>query len=202
VLGLPITYEWVVRSGNGYHVWVRCEEEVILGNTPRTRYVGYPKDPEKYPFKQVELRLFRSYTAVPPSDHPSGKSYEWKYKHALPTGEIAVVTAQQLAAAFFALATLQPERATTRTTTPVSYSIPSTLQAKPHTFTREEQVLAQVDTVSESFAARRAQGIDPTMDEFVRSNVVRQRDQVQALPKYAAKILQNELTRMRNDEWS
>jgi hypothetical protein len=126
--------------------------------------VGYPKDPEKCSFKQLELRLSGCYTALPPSVHPSGKSYEWKYQHALPKEDIAIVTPQQLAAAFFALATFQSERAATRIVTPVLRS--------------ELPVL-------------HTQSLQATTEKAGSQ-------QVQALPKYAAKILQNELARLRN----
>src|SRR5205807_2106096 len=101
-LGLPTGYQWVVRSGNGYHVWFRCEEEIVFNSTPKTRYVGYARNPSDAPFKQLELRLEDCYTLLPPSLHPEGKRYEWV--NGVPGWGVATVPVELVESAFFSIA--------------------------------------------------------------------------------------------------
>ncbi|MFL5667619.1 MAG: bifunctional DNA primase/polymerase, partial [Ktedonobacteraceae bacterium] len=116
-LGLPIDYPWVVRSGYGYHVWIRCIEELILDGVLKTRYVGSPRDPLvagyewqhhlDLPFKKLEIRWKDCITIFPPTPYPdSDKRYEWMHSHSFPDQALAVVTSAQIATAFYSIATL------------------------------------------------------------------------------------------------
>ncbi|MFL5629130.1 MAG: phage/plasmid primase, P4 family [Ktedonobacteraceae bacterium] len=116
-LGLPIDYPWVSRSGYGYHVWIKCVEELILDGVLKTRYVGSPRDPlaagyewqhhPDLPFKQLEIRRKDCFTILPPTPYPaSDKRYEWLHSHSFPDQELAIVTSAQIAAAFFSIAIL------------------------------------------------------------------------------------------------
>ncbi len=65
-LGLPDYYPWIVESGsgNGYHVWIRSEEDGAFDN----KEVWVPKREGK--FDHMEVRWAKHLTAVPPSVHP------------------------------------------------------------------------------------------------------------------------------------
>jgi hypothetical protein len=65
-LGLPDYYPWIVKSGsgNGYHVWIRSEEDEAFDN----KEVWVPKREGK--FDHMEIRWAKHLTAVPPSVHP------------------------------------------------------------------------------------------------------------------------------------
>ncbi|MFL5707322.1 MAG: bifunctional DNA primase/polymerase, partial [Ktedonobacteraceae bacterium] len=114
--GLTLDYPWISLSGHGYHVWLKCVEEVILGDVFKTRYIGSPRNPleagyawddPQSPFKQLELRGSYCFTIFPPTPYPdSHKFYEWLHRCLFPTQGLAVVTAAQIATAFFSIATL------------------------------------------------------------------------------------------------
>jgi len=69
-MDLPADYEWVVQSGNGFHIWFRSDEQ-----SDRTCEEFECAGPR---CKQIELRWSGCYTAVPPSIHPSGAKYGFK----------------------------------------------------------------------------------------------------------------------------
>jgi predicted P-loop ATPase len=81
-LGLnPSTYEWIVETGTGWHVWVRAEElpkEFFNSNNTVNKKEVYPSDNYKDKFKAIELRWKNHYTALPPSLHSTGKQYTFK----------------------------------------------------------------------------------------------------------------------------
>ncbi len=66
-LDLSPQYQWVVRSGGGFHIWFHGAEQSDL-----TVEKFNSTDPR---CKQIELRWAGSYTAIPPSMHPSGDHY-------------------------------------------------------------------------------------------------------------------------------
>jgi hypothetical protein len=67
VLGLPINYRWVVRSGsnNGFHIYIRCLQHEF--SAP----YGVPKAfqaKNQYSFKTIEL-IWQGHSVLPPSIH-------------------------------------------------------------------------------------------------------------------------------------
>lgn len=85
LLNLPLDYQWVVRSGNGYgfHIIFRCEnipstsELDSISFAPSDRY----SDPQL--FSRIELR-WCDHLVLPPSIHASGNQYYFRNKK-LPT---------------------------------------------------------------------------------------------------------------------
>ena len=77
-LGLPREYTWIIKTGNGFHIWFLCDEESFLFNT-----LGGEKSYYKFQLKEkdlcdhIELRWKNCQTVLPPSKHPSGKNYEF-----------------------------------------------------------------------------------------------------------------------------
>lgn len=71
-LGLPDYYPWTVKSGsgNGYHVWIRCEDDEVFDN----KEVWVPKREGK--FDHLEVRWNDHQTVLPPSIHDeTGNAY-------------------------------------------------------------------------------------------------------------------------------
>ncbi len=110
-LGLPETYPWVERSGSeqGWHVWVRCFEEVPQGalsgkdKAPGV-FTGLSKDDS---FHHLELRFKSCQTTVTPSVHQeTGKRYEWRRER--PVEAPAMVTADALIRAFYSVTAPPP----------------------------------------------------------------------------------------------
>lgn len=107
LLELPEMYQWIVRSGTGYHIWVCCSDTLRIKGGTKSCYVGRPIDSLLH-FKQLELRWERSYTVLPPSRHPTNpEAYAWV--HGRPVGEVAVVKGEDIERTFFSLADLQRE---------------------------------------------------------------------------------------------
>jgi len=78
MLGLDKNYEWLVKSGNGYHVWIICsdEENYLEGlGGEKSYYKIEPKQKSK--LDHFELRWKNCQTVLPPSMHPSGRKYEF-----------------------------------------------------------------------------------------------------------------------------
>jgi Bifunctional DNA primase/polymerase, N-terminal len=102
-LGLPADYPWIVMSGSGrgWHVWVRCAEELPAGllATKEGERGVYTAPGEG--FAHLELRWASCYTITPPSGHPSGGTYQFvgDYLSDAP----AVVSADRIVAAFRAV---------------------------------------------------------------------------------------------------
>lgn len=77
-LGLPLEYEWVVKSGsgNGYHIWFYCDDDKYLFSV-----LGGDKSYYKFDLKEagicdhIELRWKNCQTVLPPSLHPTGNKY-------------------------------------------------------------------------------------------------------------------------------
>lgn len=91
-LGLPLEYEWIVKSGsgNGYHIWFYCShlsispngrEERLSENDLLFKTLGGDKSYYKFELKEagicdhIELRWKNCQTVLPPSLHPSGNKY-------------------------------------------------------------------------------------------------------------------------------
>lgn len=73
-LGLPDYYPWTVESGsgNGYHVWIRCEDDEAFDN----KEVWLPKHDGA--FDHMEVRWNVHLTVVPPSIHDkTGDAYRF-----------------------------------------------------------------------------------------------------------------------------
>ena len=93
------SYEWIVKTGTGWHVWLLCAEDLpkeIFDKastvnkaecTPRPNYVGK--------FQHLELRWAKHYTVAPPSEHANGNKYTFKNCE-FPTAPPALVTAEKV----------------------------------------------------------------------------------------------------------
>ena len=83
ILGLPLDYPWVVRSGNGYgfHIIFRCDDIESTSNIDSISY--QPNDSYQHLFERIELR-WCDHLILPPSVHASGKQYYFREKK-LPT---------------------------------------------------------------------------------------------------------------------
>ncbi len=93
-LGLPHTYEWVVKSGGGYHVWFRSEGELPGGKNILVGK-GFPGV-----FKQLELRWFGHCTLLPTSSHPTNPN-GYRCVHCdLPTNPPACVPVERVLEGF------------------------------------------------------------------------------------------------------
>lgn len=87
-LWLPPDYEWVVRTGKGFQVWLHCPD-LDLGDTGK-QLASFPA------CKHVELRWTGHYSILPPSMHPSGRRYAFSFHDGLPTSPPATVPAEDL----------------------------------------------------------------------------------------------------------
>lgn len=94
-LGLPADYLWTVRSGDGYHVWLRCADLVLPGDK------GKLVRPSKATGQNIEIRYTGHYVALPPTLHPNGRTYA--FLHSAPTEPPATVDAAALMAAYMAI---------------------------------------------------------------------------------------------------
>ena len=82
ILKLPLDYQWVVRSGNGYgfHIIFKCDNISATSDldsisfAPANRY----GPPEEY-FSRIELR-WCDHLVLPPSIHASGHQYNFRNK--------------------------------------------------------------------------------------------------------------------------
>ena len=73
-LGLPEDYYWVVKSGNGFHIWIIIDAGEFE-TTAKAVYNFLPKDDSLC--DHLEVRWKNCQTALPPSQHPNGKRYEF-----------------------------------------------------------------------------------------------------------------------------
>ncbi len=118
------TYPWVERSGSeqGWHVWVRCVEDIPHGALPHKKqeagvFTGPSKDGS---FDHLELRFKKCQTTVAPSIHQeTGKRYRWRYDP--PVEAPAEVTADALVQAFYSV--------TARPSTPITQKLPKAYEA-------------------------------------------------------------------------
>ncbi len=132
--GLPHGYSWLVESGSGegYHIWVRCEEDDAFGGNDE----WLPR--REGAFDHIEVRWKDHQTAVPPTIHPdTGMEYEFYRKR--PDGPPHEVTAVEVKEALQAVA--KRDRPSPRTSTSSNggnYSAPevetmrSALEALPN----------------------------------------------------------------------
>ena len=80
-LGLPVDYPWVEQTGDGWHLWLICQEELPVGALPVKTgaagvWSGLSKDGT---FGHLELRWHKNQTIIAPSLHcASGKRYCWR----------------------------------------------------------------------------------------------------------------------------
>lgn len=87
-LWLPQDYEWVVKTGSGFQVWLQCPE--LSEEMAETGKLVGP-----YPgCKHVELRWEGHYSVLPPSRHPNGSRY--RFLHGRPKERPVRVTAEDL----------------------------------------------------------------------------------------------------------
>jgi hypothetical protein len=115
-LGLPLDYEWVVKTGQGYHVWLRCENLALsVGRLDRSGCAWSQTE-------KIELRYRGHYAVLPPSLHPSGLIYRFVYG-AFPVTPPAAVAAPRLLAVYDLLTTPSPQLVPTE----LSLSVPSGL---------------------------------------------------------------------------
>ena len=83
-LGLdPASYEWIVQTGNGWHVWVLADsfnKQVLTGEDKDVARIEFPPN-EAFAdsFGQFELRWKNHITLVPPSQHSVDKWYRFKH---------------------------------------------------------------------------------------------------------------------------
>ena len=74
LLGLEEDYEWTVKSGKGFHIWIQLADIPFNGK-------GVQKYKSKHPaqFQHLELRLKNCYAILPYSQHESGNEYQFCY---------------------------------------------------------------------------------------------------------------------------
>jgi replicative DNA helicase len=87
-LWLPLDYEWAVKTGKGFQIWLRCPD-LDLGDTGKVLAPFFA-------CKHIELRWTGHYSILPPSRHPSGKHYAFLYHDGLPAELPATVAAEDL----------------------------------------------------------------------------------------------------------
>lgn len=113
MLGLdPDTYEWIVQSGNGWHVWVLAEDMTAEdldgdgGNITKKEFDA--ADGFKHGFGKLELRWKNHITVVPPSQHSEATGYKFK-NCTFPSQPPAMVTADKVTAAVKVLCRVKPD---------------------------------------------------------------------------------------------
>jgi len=77
ILGLPINYEWVVKTGshNGYHIYFFCEN--FKYKVPKGKVKAFvPNRKYEDSFGHLELR-WQGHVVAPESEHISGRNYEF-----------------------------------------------------------------------------------------------------------------------------
>jgi AAA domain/Bifunctional DNA primase/polymerase, N-terminal len=113
-LGLPPDYLWTVISGSeeGYHITVRCAEQVRIAGVVKNIFVGLPRE-EQAAFRRLEYRHFRHITVLPPTPHKSGRQY--RFLHGVPHEPPTYVSHETIERAFLAVATLQLSKNDQRT---------------------------------------------------------------------------------------
>lgn len=81
LLHLPPDYSWVVESGSGkgFHIWFRfMKTDSFINKFGDKSYMSfYPNDVSFC--HHAELRLRNCYTLLPPSSHPSGLAYSYRF---------------------------------------------------------------------------------------------------------------------------
>lgn len=105
-LGLPADYLWTVRSGDGYHVWLRCVDLVLPDDKGKPGDKGKLVKPSKATGQNIEIRYTSHYVALPPTLHPNGRTYA--FLHSAPTEPPVTVDAATLLAAYTQI-TKEPE---------------------------------------------------------------------------------------------
>jgi putative DNA primase/helicase len=112
-LGLPEEYEWIVRSGAGYHIWVRCEEELPGGSNMYTERQTYYSEPFTVEEVQpdgtivqktmhtdcVGLFFRKKYVLLPPSSHETNPEGYRFVSGRLPANPPALLSASTIIAA-------------------------------------------------------------------------------------------------------
>lgn len=87
-IGLPLNYEWVIKtgSGEGYHIWVWCEDlpsELLVNGESKQIFeqsgvlLFHPREHYKYTYKVVEIR-WDAFNLLPPSKSLSGAEYSFR----------------------------------------------------------------------------------------------------------------------------
>lgn len=75
------SYEWIVQTGTGWHVWLRAKElpkDFFKAKERVNKKELVPSSQYEGKFKAIELRWSNHYTALPPSLHETGKKYTFK----------------------------------------------------------------------------------------------------------------------------
>lgn len=83
VLGIEAeSYEWIVKTGNGWHVWLLCDDmskKVLAGEDEDLTKADFkPSDSFKSSFDHIELRWKNHFTVIPPSQHSEEKWYRFR----------------------------------------------------------------------------------------------------------------------------
>lgn len=105
------TYEWIVQTGTGWHVWIRAEDlpkDFFNSNETVNKKEVYPTENYEGKFKAIELRWCNHYTALPPSQHETGKKYTFKNCD-FPAQAPTFVDVKQVLVALEPLACLVPD---------------------------------------------------------------------------------------------
>ena len=103
-LDLPYNYEWVIKtgSGEGYHIWVDCEdlpEYLLLNGEAQRIYDEFgvlhflPRNTYKNTFKALEIR-WNAFCMLPPSISSSGGEYS--FRNSLPRHNILKIPSHVL----------------------------------------------------------------------------------------------------------
>lgn len=114
LLGLdPDSYEWLVETGNGWHMWVCCEDmstEGLNGEDADMTKKEYPSGgPYKDSFGKLELRWKKHITVIPPSQHSEAKFYKFK-NCTFPKSAPATVKTEHVVRAVQALCTIEKKQ--------------------------------------------------------------------------------------------
>ncbi|MBI1933440.1 MAG: PriCT-2 domain-containing protein [Ignavibacteriales bacterium] len=79
ILGLPLNYEWIVKSGNGYHIYFIYSgsfyAEAINEKSGKASYLFFSKNQNQ--FEKLELFWGAHLITAPPSIHANGNKYEF-----------------------------------------------------------------------------------------------------------------------------